>query len=68
MCSPPTPWATPVEPTVVPRVTMAPAAVVIADRYETDTFRPGSISIVTDFIPATEPAKVTTPVAGADTG
>jgi hypothetical protein len=34
-------------------------------RYETDTLNPGTGSMVIDCIPATEPANVTTPVAGA---
>jgi len=38
-----------------------------SDRYETDTLRPGAGSMVTVLIPATEPAKVTTPDAGAAT-
>lgn len=37
-------------------------------RYETDTLRSGAGSMVTVLIPATEPAKLTTPDAGAKTG
>jgi hypothetical protein len=35
------------------------------DRYDTEIFKPETGSIVTEFMPATEPAKVTTPEAGA---
>jgi hypothetical protein len=34
---------------------------VISDRYDTETLNPGTGSMVTDLIPATEPAKVTRP-------
>ncbi len=37
------------------------------DRYETEILKPGTASIVTDLIPATEPANVTIPDAGART-
>jgi hypothetical protein len=40
---------------------------VILDRYDTDTFSPGTGSTVTESIPATLPAKVTRPEAGART-
>jgi hypothetical protein len=36
-------------------------------RYETEIFSPGTGSMVTVFIPATEPANVTFPDAGEET-
>jgi hypothetical protein len=38
------------------------------ERNETETLNPGTGWMVTDNIPATDPAKVTTPEAGAITG
>jgi hypothetical protein len=39
----------------------------IPDRYDKDTLKPGTGSMVTDLVPATDPANVTTPSAGAFT-
>ena len=58
----------PDSPTIVPRVTRCPALTTRLDRYETETLNPGTGSIVTEIIPATDPAKVTIPDAGARTG
>lgn len=48
-----------------PLVTRVPLATETDRRYDTEIFKPGTGSTVTEFIPATEPAKVTTPEAGA---
>jgi hypothetical protein len=39
----------------------------ISDRYDTETLKPATGSMVTERIPATEPAKVIRPEAGART-
>jgi len=39
----------------------------MVERYDTDTLSPATGSIVTDLIPATEPANVTSPATGART-
>jgi len=39
----------------------------MSERNETDTLKPGTGWTVTDSIPATEPANVTTPDTGAST-
>ena len=52
---------------ISPLWTRRPLGIATDDRYELDTLMPGIGSIVTVFIPATEPAKVTVPEAGATT-
>lgn len=51
----------------VPLATQVPEPTPTSDRYESDTLKPGTGSIVTVLIPATEPAKVTRPDTGART-
>lgn len=51
----------------VPLATQAPDVTRTSDRYESDTLKPDTGSIVTVLIPATEPAKVTRPDTGART-
>jgi hypothetical protein len=46
---------------------MSPAETSTSDRYDNDTLSPGTGSMVTVLIPATEPAKVILPEAGART-
>src|SRR5690606_18199689 len=67
MWTPGRPCGEPAWPTACPLVTWSPAVTSSSDRYETDTSRPGAGSMVTVLSPATEPAKVTTPDAGAAT-
>ena len=67
MWTPGTPWANPEWPITSPLRTQPPRCTTIEDRNETDTLSPGTGSIVTDRIPATDPAKVTLPEAGATT-
>ncbi len=50
-----------------PLATRAPEVTRTPDRYESDTLKPDTGSIVTVFIPATEPAKVIRPDTGACT-
>lgn len=52
---------------MLPLDTQAPEVARTSDRYESDTLKPGTGSIVTVLIPATEPAKVTRPDTGART-
>ncbi|MFO7298888.1 MAG: hypothetical protein DIU67_001675 [Actinomycetes bacterium] len=66
-CTPADPWGAPARPTGLPRETARPAATSTDWRYETETCTPGEGWIVTDRIPATEPAKVTVPETGATT-
>jgi|GEM_PF-3586987 hypothetical protein len=49
-----------------PGPTRSPASTDISERYETDTFD-GPRRIVTVLVPATTPAKVTSPPIGAAT-
>jgi hypothetical protein len=44
-----------------------PEETVISDKYDNETLKPATGSMVTERIPATEPAKVTRPEAGART-
>ncbi|CAN5823336.1 hypothetical protein BH23ACT4_BH23ACT4_07920 [soil metagenome] len=62
------PWARPARPMLSPRPTTSPVATSIWLRYETETLRPDTGSMVTVFIPATDPANVTFPDAGAKMG
>ncbi|HEU4894967.1 MAG TPA: hypothetical protein VFT85_03935 [Acidimicrobiia bacterium] len=48
-------------------MTTSPVDTSTAERYDNDTLRPGTGSIVTVIIPATDPAKVTRPDVGART-
>ena len=67
-CTPSVPCGDPDIATTSPRFTVAPEDTDIEDRYESDTLNPGTGSMVTVFIPATVPAKLTRPDAGARTG
>lgn len=60
-------WARPDVPTSWPRLTSIPAETDTSPRYDIDTLT-APASMVTDRIPATEPANVTVPVTGATTG
>ena len=66
-CTPGPPCGEPARPIDMPRETMAPDVTPTSDRYETDTLNPGTGSMVMVLIPATDPAKVTRPEAGATT-
>ena len=66
-CTPSSPWGEPALPTKSPRSTSLPDDTKITERYDSDTLKPGTGSMVTDLIPATEPANVTRPEAGART-
>ena len=50
-----------------PRATTEPWLTSTVLRYDTDTLKPSTGSKVTDLIPATVPANVTSPSAGAMT-
>lgn len=65
--TPGVPCGEPAVPTGRPRVTLAPTDTPTSARYEADTLTPGIGSMVTVLIPATDPANVTTPDAGAAT-
>lgn len=52
-------------PTVCPRRTYSPVLTPTLARYESETLNPATGSIVSVLIPATDPAKVTLPEAGA---
>ncbi|MDF2729013.1 MAG: hypothetical protein K0T01_799 [Acidimicrobiia bacterium] len=62
-----TPWGDPDRPITSPRSTLDPDDCSISDKKLNDTLNPGTGSMVTDLIPATEPAKVIRPEAGART-
>jgi hypothetical protein len=66
-CTPGRPWGVPASPSPSPRATHRPVATSTLDRYETETLNPGAGSKVTVIIPATVPAKLTRPDAGAMT-
>lgn len=65
MCTPGVPCGVPALPTGSPRRIRCPVDTQTSDRYDTEILYPGTGSIVTVFIPATEPAKVTVPETGA---
>jgi len=67
MCTPSWPWGEPERPTTSPLSMSDPEDTEISDRYDTETLKPATGSMVTERIPATEPAKVTRPEAGART-
>ncbi len=52
---------------MLPLAIHAPDVTNTSDRYESDTLKPDTGSIVAVLIPATEPAKVTRPDTGART-
>ena len=63
--TPGVPWGIPDRPTTWPRTTRDPTGTSSEDKYETEILSPGVGSMVTVRMPATEPAKVTLPDAGA---
>jgi len=67
MWTPGVPWGDPAAPTADPRLTFDPEWTRTSDRYDSETLKPETGSMVTVFIPATEPAKVTSPETGART-
>jgi hypothetical protein len=66
--TPGTPWGRPARPITWPRLTQEPSEAITEERNDTDTLKSGTGWMVTESIPATEPAKVTTPETGATTG
>ena len=61
------PWGSPESPTLLPLATWSPNLADTSDKYDTETLKPATGSMVTVLIPATDPANVTRPVAGAVT-
>lgn len=61
------PCARPETPIWSLRSTTWPTATPTTERYETETLMPPAASIVTELVPATLPANVTTPETGAAT-
>jgi hypothetical protein len=61
-------WGVPAEPTTEPRVTCSPASTATSARYDKETLKAATGSMVTVFMPATDPANVTVPDTGARTG
>jgi hypothetical protein len=66
-CTAGTPWESPEVPTLWPRETHWPAECARLSRKDRETLKPGTGSMVMVRIPATVPAKVTRPEAGART-
>lgn len=67
MCTAGVPRSMPEVAITCPRLTEAPRVTWYPCRKETETLNPAAGSMVTDLIPATDPAKVTVPEAGART-
>jgi hypothetical protein len=61
-------WARPALPTTSPRPAHSPAAAPISVRYDSVVFMPRPWSMLTEGVPATDPAKETVPSATALTG